>query len=271
MHHKNCGFLLRNCPLKAGKGSGILFGTSMGWKDKVYFVLVEPREGGNIGAAARALKNMAFSRLVLVNPRNYPSPEAGWFAHGAEDVLKKTAVHKKLEDALKGKALVVGATRRVGKKRGQVYSIKEGAEKIRGEAGEGPAAGGVAILFGREDRGLTNEETDRCAFLINIKVPGQRRPPSINLAQAVLLVAYELSFAGGEGKPSPFKPVPHEDLAFFFERAEKLLTALSYKEKDKETILRNMKNLLGRSGIAPWELQMLHGLISQIERRIKEV
>jgi len=235
------------------------------WKNNVSFVLIEPREGGNIGAAARAVKNMGFSRLLLVNPKKFPSEEAFWFSHGAEEVLKKTAVHKKLEDALKGKTLVAGATRRVGKKRGQVYSIKEGAEKIRAQAEEGP----VAILFGREDRGLTNEETDKCAILINVKIPGERRPPSINLAQAVLLIAYELSFAGAEGKAPPFKPVPHEELAFFFERAERLLKALSYKEKDKETILRNMKNLLGRSGISPWELQMLHGLISQIERRVK--
>jgi len=235
------------------------------WKNNVSFVLIEPREGGNIGAAARAVKNMGFSRLLLVNPKKFPSEEAFWFSHGAEDVLEKTAVHEKLEDALKGKALVAGATRRVGKKRGQVYSIKEGAEKIRAQAEEGP----VAILFGREDRGLTNEETDKCAFLINIKITGERRPPSINLAQAVLLVAYELSFAGEEGRAPPFKPVSHEELSFFFDRAEGLLKLLSYKEKDKETILRNMKNLLGRSGISPWELQMLHGLISQIEKRVK--
>jgi TrmH family RNA methyltransferase len=236
------------------------------WKDNISFVLVGAREGGNIGASARALKNMGFSRLELAGVRNFPSEEAQWFAHGAEDVLTGALVHKSLEGALKGKALVVGTTRRVGKKRGETYPIKAGVKKIREAAQNAP----VAILFGREDRGLTNEETDRCAFLINIKIPGERRPPSINLAQAVLLVAYELSFAReGENKKASIKGATHEELSFFFARAEGLLKDLSYKGKDRDIMLRNAKNLLGRSGIAPWELQMLHGLISRIEKRAK--
>lgn len=233
-------------------------------------MLVGPREAGNIGAAARALKNLGFSRLGLVAPEKYPSDEAVWFAHGALDVLEKTQVFENLEDAVKGKTLVVGATRRTGKQRGPVYRIKEAALKIRQYAGENKAA----ILFGREDRGLLNAETGECAFLINI--PADAKMPSYNLSQAVLLVAYELSFAKGEGekrKKAPARLASREEMQYFYERLEKSLDMLDYVprgNKDMEiTILRNIKHILGRAGIAGWELRMLHGLLSQAEMKLK--
>jgi len=86
-----------------------------------FFILIDTLESGNIGASARALKNLGFSQLALVRPDKFPSDEAGWFAHGADDVLSNATVHQELQDALKGKSVVIGTTRRAGKKRGRVY------------------------------------------------------------------------------------------------------------------------------------------------------
>ena len=154
------------------------------WTDNIYFVLVNPREPGNIGAAARAIKNMGFKNLQLVNPpENFIEGHDFWLACHATDLLKEAEVYQSLKDALSDKALVAGTSRRTGKKRGLILPLEEAAKEIRKAASNNR----VAILFGREDRGLTNEEVEECGFLINI--PTSEDAPSLNLAQAVLLVA----------------------------------------------------------------------------------
>lgn len=242
------------------------------WKDNIHFVLVSPKEPGNIGASARALKNFGFSRLELVRPRRFPSEEAEWLAHGALDVLEKTKIYGNLAETLSHKSLVVGTTRRVGKGRGPIYTLKKAAAMLRRKAEQNP----VAVLFGREDRGLLNSETAECAFLVNI--PADPRMPSLNLAQAVLLTAYELS-APEAGKkllppelPSP-KTVTHSELAFLFERLSEALRLLGYtprgnKEMEKK-ILKNIRHLIMRAGLTDWEMKMLHGIITKTEERLK--
>ena len=158
------------------------------WKDNVSFVLIETMESGNIGASARALKNLGFSRLELISPAKFPSEEAGWFAHGAEDILARAKVYSELTAALHDKSVVIGTTRRPGKKRGLVYPVREAVKRIRDLSKHNR----IALLFGREDRGLTNEETAACSFMI--RIPASPEHPSFNLAQAVLLIAYELSY-----------------------------------------------------------------------------
>ena len=114
-----------------------------------------PREPGNIGASARALKNMGFMRLALVDPPAM-ADETKWFAHNALDVLEAARVHYSLEDALREKSIVAGTTRRKGKSRGVIYPVDQGTLKLRELAKDNE----VAILFGREDRGLFNEEVE---------------------------------------------------------------------------------------------------------------
>ena len=106
-------------------------------------------DGQYRGLGARALKNLGFSKLELVRPARFPSDEAGWFAHGAEDVLSNIKVFPELKAALADKSVVIGATRRIGKKRGQAYPVRDAAEKIR----ELAVNNRIALLFGREDRG----------------------------------------------------------------------------------------------------------------------
>ena len=160
------------------------------WKQNVYFVLVEPREQGNIGASARAIKNMGFNNLCLVKPPPEMPEEARWFARNAHDVLDSAKVHDSVEGAISDKAVVVGTTRRKGKNRGLILTAEKGAPGIHDLA----AKNKVAILFGREARGLYNHEVNECNFIITI--PSSKSQPSLNLSQAVLITAYELSKCG---------------------------------------------------------------------------
>jgi len=243
------------------------------WKDNVSFVLVEPREPGNIGASARAIKNMGFGRLCLVNPAPL-NDEAKWFARNALDVLETAPVSQTLQEAMSDKAIVVGTTRRKGKKRGVIYPVGQGVQKLRALAAENK----IAILFGREDRGLFNEEVEECGFLLSI--PANSEHPSLNLAQAVLIVAYELSrteyresesdVAGARG---PAELVRHDGLALLYARISDTLKLLEYipmGDRDIEKkIMANLKHFIGRAGITEWELNMLHGICSRIEIKLK--
>jgi TrmH family RNA methyltransferase len=242
------------------------------WKDSVSFVLVEPREPGNIGASARAIKNMGFGRLCLVNPAAL-TDEAKWFARNALDVLETAPVSQTLQEAISDKAIVAGTTRRKGKKRGVIYPVGQGVQKLRALA-EGNK---IAILFGREDRGLFNEEVEECGFLLSI--PTNSEHPSLNLAQAVLIVAYELSRAEyresesyGKSSLAPVRLVRHEELSLLYARISdtlKLLEYLSRGDRDIEKkIITNLKHFIGRAGITEWEVNMLHGLCSRIESKL---
>ncbi|NOZ25673.1 MAG: RNA methyltransferase [Nitrospirae bacterium] len=237
------------------------------WRENIYFTLITPREPGNIGAAARAIKNTGFSNLDLVSPPdNHTEGQDLWLACHATDVLREAAVYDSVDEALKDKALVVGTSRRVGKKRGLFLSLKEGVKEVVKAAGRNR----VAILFGREDRGLTNEEVERCGFLMYI--PTAADAPSLNLAQAVLLVAYELACQRLETE-SP-RLVPYGEMQLLFEHIRKTLRLLGYiprGDRDmEERIMRNLRHLLGRSGLTPWEAGMIHGICSRIERVITE-
>jgi TrmH family RNA methyltransferase len=243
------------------------------WKDNICFVLVEPKEPGNIGASARALKNMGFRNLCLVKPPEVMTDEAKWFARNALDVLESAGRCDSVADAVKDKSIVVGTTRRTGKKRGVILSVDDGAEKIYDIA----AANRVAILFGREARGLFNEEVEECGFLLTI--PSSKSQPSLNLSQAVLLVAYELSkaeYRGGSQTTASRRPcaglVEHADISALFDRLSGVLRLLEYlprgdRDLDKK-IMRNLKHFIGRAGLTGWELNMLLGICTQIEKKI---
>jgi len=235
------------------------------WKDKISFILVDTLEPGNIGASARALKNLGFPALELVRPRRFPADEADWFAHGAEDILAAVRVHDSLAPALKEKAVVIGTTRRTGKKRGLVYAVREGAARIREFAQQNR----VALLFGREDRGLTNDQTAACSFMLHI--PAAPANPSFNLAQAVLIVAYELA-SSGYAVSQPPSVISQGDFENLFVRVAKIMDMAGYKPKgirdDREEIMADLKRIMARAGITDRDARMLHGIISQIEESL---
>jgi TrmH family RNA methyltransferase len=265
------------------------------WKDNLFFVLVEPKESGNIGASARAIKNMGFMSLCLVNPPSLVTDEARWFACNALDVLESAQSYPDIHSAIRDKAIVVGTSRRTGKRRGMILPLEQGAKQIIERA----KTGKVAILFGREDKGLLNEEVDECGLLLTIPTSKEHR--SLNLAQAVLIVAYELLKAGYEmnksevriqkserkqrgAKSRKLSPknmesgeygtqlVSYEEISSLYHRMTETLKLLEYiprGDRDLEAkIMQNLKHFIARSGLTDWELNMLHGILSQIEKKI---
>ena len=245
------------------------------WKDKVSFVLVEPRESANIGACARAVKNMGFRTLCLVKAPEI-NDEARWLAHNSLDVLEAARRHTSLADALDDQAFVVAVARRTGKRRGMFLPLEQGAQKVYHMASDHK----VALLFGREDRGLYNEEVNECGLLLTI--PADREHPSLNLSHAVMVVAYELSRVQyredtvRDTLPKPKRKqggrASHGELAALYDRMTNIITLLDYKPRGdrnlEKQIIDNLKNFIGRAGVTDWELKMLHGLCSQIERKL---
>jgi tRNA/rRNA methyltransferase len=154
--------------------------------DNIRVVLVEPQHSGNIGGVARAMKNMALSRLVLVNPADHLAMEARMMAMHGFDILEQAQIVATLSEAVANVGYVVGTTRRLGKSRQAHQTSRSVAPLILELAASNP----VALIFGREDSGLTNAELEQCHELVCI--PAHPTFGSLNLAQAVLLVCYEL-------------------------------------------------------------------------------
>lgn len=235
------------------------------WKDNISFVLIEPKESGNVGASARAIKNMGFRRLELVGQEGIINDESRWMACNAIDVLERVRIFENFKSAIAEKSLIVGTTRRIGKTRGLIVPLIEGAKYIRNAA----VNNRVSILFGREDKGLSNEEVEECGLLITI--PTDKSSPSLNLAQAVLLVAYELN-RGIETEVMP-NLVRHEELEVLYNRIKETLKALEYIPRGNRNlerkIIRNLKHFIGRAGLTGWEMRMLHGICTQVEKKIR--
>jgi TrmH family RNA methyltransferase len=251
------------------------------WKDNVYFILVEPKEPGNIGAAARAIKNMDFRNLCLVNPPPFQTDEARLFAHGATDILKSVKVYPSLKDAIGDKHYVAGTSRRRGRRRGVFTPVEQGTQRLFEVAQNNR----VAVLFGREDKGLFNNEIEECGFLMT--VPASRKQPSLNLAQAVLIIAYEISKAGtkgagpkGNGKSDhdnllfadPQKLVTQEKLSHLYGKIERAFKMIDYIPKNEKVsnkkIMLNLKHCLSRGGLSDWEFNMFHAICNKIEKKI---
>lgn len=154
----------------------------------IAFVLVEPKVPENVGAAARALKTMGFGQLWIVNSEVHTHPQARWLAHGSEDILASIQTFQGLEEVANAADLLIGTT---AKSRHGLSDWHAPAE-LRGILSiKGAAIGQIALVFGREDRGLSNEELGLCHLLTGI--PLATAYPSLNLAQAVMLYAWELS------------------------------------------------------------------------------
>ncbi len=252
-----------------------------GWKDNIYFVLVEPKEPGNIGASARAIKNMGFRNLCLVNPPPEMTNEGRWFARNSHDVLDSAGIFSSVADAVKDRSLVVGTTRIPGKRRGIMLPADEGAAKLFAMA----ANNTIAILFGREARGLLRREIDECGCMLTI--PSSTQQPSLNLSHAVLIIAYELfladpgrSNAAKAGGPYVIQPDPgvapplqrYGESAELYEKISGALELLDYIPKGdrnmKKKIMLDLRHFIGRAGLTEAERTMLKGICCQVEKKI---
>jgi TrmH family RNA methyltransferase len=231
--------------------------------DRFRFVLVGPKEPGNVGASARALKNMGLRRLVVV-PESTPAERllgegARRMARGAEDLLASAEIAPDLDRALEGCGLAVATTARL-RDRIRHRSLPELLEVLDGLSRETQ----VAFLFGREDHGLSNPEVDRCQAVVT--VPTSPEHPSLNLAQTVLLVAYELTrparrLPAGEADP----PASAEDRAALFAQMEELLLEVGYlNPQNPRHIQSELRRLLERARLTDRDVALLRGMWSQL-------
>ncbi len=235
----------------------------------VRFVLVETSHPGNIGAAARAIKNMRFDQLYLVNPRFYPHADATARASGADDILARARVCESLEQALLGCNLIFGASARLR----TISWPLEDPRQCAGSIAASEAGSKSAIVFGRERDGLTNGELDLCHKMLHI--PGNPDYSSLNLAAAVQVVAYELQMAT---RPRPAQSTryesterasTHEEMALFYEQLERVIIATEFLDPTNPRQLpRRLRRYFNRSEPSNVELNILRGILTSIEKHI---
>lgn len=230
-------------------------------------VLVDTSHPGNIGAAARAMKTMGLTELHLVNPRAFPDAEATALASGADDMLARAPVWSRLDQALADCTWVAGASARTRSIQWPQFEPRECAARLVAGAGNGP----VALVFGRERTGLTNDELDQCHALVTI--PADPAYPSLNLAAAVQVMAYELRLAGGGAPTVPPRTPEHPpatagEMAGFYGHLEQVLTELDFLDPDNPRhLMRRLRRLFDRAGPDRNEVNILRGVLSAVQNR----
>jgi tRNA (cytidine32/uridine32-2'-O)-methyltransferase len=238
--------------------------------DRVRVVLIETTQPGNIGSSARAMKTMGLSRLHLVAPRVFPHAEAIALAAGADDVLDSARVHGDLGAAVADCHVLIGASAR---RRGipmPEMTPREAAAALLSAAGEGE----VALLFGTERTGLTNDELLRCQACV--RIPANPDYSSLNLSQAVQVLAYELRLASIEAGDLPLDCLPADpietaatqaELDGFFRHLDATLEAIDFhKGNEGTTVTRRLRRLFVRAAMSGREVAILHALLADAER-----
>jgi tRNA/rRNA methyltransferase len=232
---------------------------------RIRVVLSHPSHPGNVGATARALKTMGLTRLVLVNPRRFPDPQADARASNALDVLNAAAVCASLPQALEGTSLAVATV-------SHGYAMTHGMVDCREAAARAVAvarAGAeVALVFGTEKDGLSAEEVMSCNLLAH--VPANPDYSSLNLAAAVQVFAYELRMAAGAPLPATDLPLPasHESIERLHAHLEEVLVALGYLDPAHPKKLRErLRRLVARAALEEEEVNVVRGFLKQVLRR----
>ena len=241
--------------------------------ENIRIVLVNTTHPGNIGAAARAMKNMGLKKLYLVKPRTWPAEEAVWRSGHAADVLENAVVTETLDEALEGSGFVIGTSARERAIPWPLLNPRETSYKVIEEAQHHD----VAIVFGREDRGLTNDELRKCHLHLNI--PTNDEYSSLNLAQAVQVVAYECRMtAVGDGLPSmkentgdrrewDVKAASSAGMEHFYTHLEQVLIDIEFLDPElpRQTMTR-LRRLFNRQRLDEMELAMLRGILRNVDR-----
>lgn len=241
-------------------------------------VLVEPSHPGNIGAAARALKNMSLDELVLVRPRQFPHAEANARASGADDVLAQARVVADVPAALSGCGLVFATTGRDRDQYFRVFDVRDAATRIVREAAQAP----VAILFGAERTGLTNDELRSAHALL--RIPANPSYTSLNLAMAVQIVSYEIlqarvalaadgaAVTGAAqamelGRSAP--PAAPEQMERLYEHLAVVLDEIDFRDRTQSGthLMRRLRLLLQRAEPDANEVNILRGILTAVQQR----
>lgn len=242
--------------------------------DAVRIVLINTTHPGNIGATARAMKVMGLRNLHLVTPKTYPSAEATARASGADDILQRCVVHESLETALEDCGLVLGTSARLRSLPMPVMDARAAARQAVSES----ATHETALLFGRERYGLTNEEMQRCNSLVNI--PSNPEYSSLNIAQAVQIMGYELRLAamalcggniGISRPPEDWAPVDGVQMELLFEHLEQTLLDIGFlNPKQPRKLMMRLRRLFNRARPDQNEMNILRGILKAAQDSKKQ-
>ena len=255
-------------PVFYGRASGTI--RAMPQSDpraRICVVLSRPSHPGNIGAAARAMKTMGFDDLRLVRPRHFPHREAEALASGALDVLESARVFDRLEQAIGDAELAIGFSARPRELSHPELTLREAAPKVLSAA----SGGRVALVFGNETYGLTNEELGRCQMLCTI--PANPLYASLNLAAAVQVACYEISVSREDVAAAPERkrvPATVEDIEGLFAHWEASMVASGFHDPgEPKRLMERMRRLFGRAGLEREEVKFLRGMLSAYEKKMK--
>lgn len=245
---------------------------------KVRVVLVQTSHPGNIGGAARAMKNMGLEQLVLVNPKDFPSMEAASRASGADDVLQGARVVASLEQALEGCDLVLGTSARDRRLPWPLVNPRDCAGTIVQHLQADQNAGNVALVFGREHAGLTNDELHQCQY--HVHIPSCDSFSSLNLAAAVQVLTYELRMAWLQASEQPLcmeavertgqlgsAPATHDALELFYGHLQRTLIDIEFLDPEKPRhLMTRLRRLFGRNQLSKSEVNILRGILTETQK-----
>ncbi len=228
----------------------------------IVIVLVEPQSPGNIGMTCRAMKNMGFNQLRIVKGCDRFDSESLKFAVAARDLLESATVFPDLASALADCTLTVGTTRRHGKYRQEILSPAEVAGHFREHAAPECRA---AVVFGREDSGLTTDELSQCRW--HATIPTSAEYGSLNLAQSVLLFCYELGKASeSPGGGRPLDLAHSAEMEAFFAHLDATLGKIGFlNDQNPAHMMRSLRRVFFRASLDSREVTVLRGMLTQID------
>lgn len=235
-------------------------------ESRIRIVLVEPSHPGNIGAVARAMKNMALSDLVLVRPKLFPHPEATARASGADDLLSRTRVVSSVAEAIEDCGFVAATTSRERDQNFRVLDLHAAAERLVQEGRRSPAA----LLFGAERTGLTNDEI--AASHILVRIPANPEYPSLNLGMAVQLATYEIYRARGAGldQPAPLVPLATpEEMERLYVHLEQVMNEVDFRDRTQSgtNLMSRIRRFLQRAELDQNESNILRGFLTSVQNK----
>jgi tRNA (cytidine32/uridine32-2'-O)-methyltransferase len=236
-------------------------------------VLVNTSHPGNIGSTARAMANMGLTNLVLVDPEKFPSDQANAMAAGVDDILDNAQVFPDLAQAVEGCSQVYGISARLRSVSWPQYSPRELSEQINNSA----AADQIALVFGRERSGLTNEELDVCEGLVNIPVDDMHR--SLNLAAAVMVVLYEIKMGSTEpsalsvdvGKKHHSDKATSLEVQYFFQRWDNTSKSVDFYKGNPDIVMRKIRRIFYKADLSQEEVKILLGVLTAIDIDLKKI
>lgn len=235
----------------------------------ISIVLVGTKFPENIGSVARGMKNMGMDKLILINPVPYKKLEAYALAHQSKDIIDKALVYDNLHEALEPFHFTVGTTQRIRGRRYPLYTPREIAAEIKNIGSNKK----VALVFGRESKGLSNEEL-RCCNMVST-IPTAIKQPSVNLAQAVMIYCYELYQQIKDiQKIEDFKwdLAENKEMEHMYEHLESCLEAIKFHPRvDAEDFIDRFRRVLGRIKLERRDVKLFHKLFSEVERAIHDL